>query len=183
MKCLWYVLSFVLIFARCSHWTHLYLFLNLIECFFPLIIVLFSSISAILLQTSFCAKRVSKPPSKTYFYGWHRPLSFLSTSWCWLCAFCPPCRLFTEDSGTWIFFSDHQSLCSQFLKMCYFIYHCSGQTMKLDLKLEDGRIGEHPEVIYHVFHTMLFGGLTLLFDGYLDKHIFYIIWISNIKYW
>ncbi|XP_011607158.1 probable C-mannosyltransferase DPY19L4 isoform X3 [Takifugu rubripes] len=41
----------------------------------------------------------------------------------------------------------------------------SGQTMKLDLKLEDGRIGEHPEVIYHVFHTLLFGGLALLFDG------------------
>lgn len=38
--------------------------------------------------------------------------------------------------------------------------------MKLDLKLEDGRIGEHPEVIYHVFHTLLFGGLALLFDGY-----------------
>uniref|UniRef100_H3CF34 Dpy-19 like 4 n=2 Tax=Tetraodon nigroviridis TaxID=99883 RepID=H3CF34_TETNG len=38
------------------------------------------------------------------------------------------------------------------------------QTMKLDLKLEDGRIGEHPEVIYHVFHTLMFGGLALLFS-------------------
>lgn len=145
-------------------------------------IILFSSISAILLRTSFCAKRVSKPPSKTYFYGWRRPLSFLSTSWCWLFAFFPPCRLFTEDSGTLIFFNDHQSLCSRFLKTYLFIFQCSGQTMKLDLKLEDGRIGEHPEVIYHVFHTLLFGGLALLFDGYPDKHIFYIIWISNIKY-
>lgn len=38
--------------------------------------------------------------------------------------------------------------------------------MKTKLRLEDGRIGEKPEVIYHVFHTLLFGGLALLFDGY-----------------
>ncbi|XP_049458927.1 probable C-mannosyltransferase DPY19L4 isoform X1 [Epinephelus fuscoguttatus] len=41
----------------------------------------------------------------------------------------------------------------------------SGQPMKTNLRLEDGRIGEQPEVIYHVFHTLLFGGLALLFDG------------------
>ncbi|XP_068431377.1 probable C-mannosyltransferase DPY19L4 isoform X1 [Clinocottus analis] len=41
----------------------------------------------------------------------------------------------------------------------------SGQPRKTDLRLEDGRIGEQPEVIYHVFHTLLFGGLALLFDG------------------
>lgn len=87
-----------------------------------------------------------------------------------------------KTQAGWYFFSDFSSLCSQVLKTYYFIFQCSGQTMKLDLKLEDGRIGEHPEVIYHVFHTLLFGGLALLFDGYLDKHIFYIIWISNIKY-
>uniref|UniRef100_A0A8C6SR17 Dpy-19 like 4 n=1 Tax=Neogobius melanostomus TaxID=47308 RepID=A0A8C6SR17_9GOBI len=40
-----------------------------------------------------------------------------------------------------------------------------GQPMKDQLKFEDGRIGEHPEVTYHVFHTLLFGGLALLFDG------------------
>lgn len=40
-----------------------------------------------------------------------------------------------------------------------------GQPKKDKLKLEDGRIGEHPEVAYHVFHTLLFGGLALLFDG------------------
>lgn len=40
-----------------------------------------------------------------------------------------------------------------------------GQPMKDQLKLEDGRVGEHPEVAYHVFHTLLFGGLALLFDG------------------
>ncbi|XP_020508074.2 probable C-mannosyltransferase DPY19L4 isoform X2 [Labrus bergylta] len=41
----------------------------------------------------------------------------------------------------------------------------SGQPIQTNLKLEDGRIGEQPEVIYHVFHTLLFGGLALLFDG------------------
>uniref|UniRef100_A0A8D3DE91 Dpy-19 like 4 n=1 Tax=Scophthalmus maximus TaxID=52904 RepID=A0A8D3DE91_SCOMX len=38
----------------------------------------------------------------------------------------------------------------------------SGQPMKTNLRLEDGRIGEQPEVVYHVFHTLLFGGLTLM---------------------
>uniref|UniRef100_A0A673ANE5 Dpy-19 like 4 n=1 Tax=Sphaeramia orbicularis TaxID=375764 RepID=A0A673ANE5_9TELE len=37
----------------------------------------------------------------------------------------------------------------------------SGQPMKTKVKLEDGRIGEQPEVVYHVFHTLLFGGLVL----------------------
>ncbi|XP_029022278.1 probable C-mannosyltransferase DPY19L4 isoform X1 [Betta splendens] len=41
----------------------------------------------------------------------------------------------------------------------------SGQPMKTNLKLEDGQIGEQPEVVYHVFHTLLFGGLALMFDG------------------
>uniref|UniRef100_A0A3B4AFR3 Uncharacterized protein n=1 Tax=Periophthalmus magnuspinnatus TaxID=409849 RepID=A0A3B4AFR3_9GOBI len=36
-----------------------------------------------------------------------------------------------------------------------------GQPIKDKLKLEDGQIGEHPEVTYHVFHTLLFGGLAL----------------------
>uniref|UniRef100_A0A7N8XZE5 Dpy-19 like 4 n=1 Tax=Mastacembelus armatus TaxID=205130 RepID=A0A7N8XZE5_9TELE len=42
---------------------------------------------------------------------------------------------------------------------------CSGKPMKTNIRLEDGRIGEQPEVIYHVFHTVFFGGLALLFDG------------------
>ncbi|XP_040910049.1 probable C-mannosyltransferase DPY19L4 [Toxotes jaculatrix] len=41
----------------------------------------------------------------------------------------------------------------------------SGQPMRTNLRLEDAQIGEQPEVIYHVFHTLLFGGLTLVFDG------------------
>ncbi|XP_037549003.1 probable C-mannosyltransferase DPY19L4 [Nematolebias whitei] len=41
----------------------------------------------------------------------------------------------------------------------------SGQPISTDLRLEDGRIGERPAVVYHVFHMLLFGFLTLLFDG------------------
>uniref|UniRef100_A0A7N6FCS2 Dpy-19 like 4 n=1 Tax=Anabas testudineus TaxID=64144 RepID=A0A7N6FCS2_ANATE len=41
----------------------------------------------------------------------------------------------------------------------------SGQPIKTNLRLEDGQIGEQPEVVYHVFHTLFFGGLALLFDG------------------
>uniref|UniRef100_A0A669EV41 Dpy-19 like 4 n=1 Tax=Oreochromis niloticus TaxID=8128 RepID=A0A669EV41_ORENI len=41
----------------------------------------------------------------------------------------------------------------------------SGQPLCKTYSLENGGIGEHPEVVYHVFHTMLFGGLALLFDG------------------
>lgn len=41
--------------------------------------------------------------------------------------------------------------------------------MKTNLRLEDGRIGEQPEVIYHVFHTMLFGALAMVFEGYVPK--------------
>ncbi|XP_015212978.1 probable C-mannosyltransferase DPY19L4 isoform X1 [Lepisosteus oculatus] len=41
----------------------------------------------------------------------------------------------------------------------------SGEPMKTNLKLEDGRVGEQPEVIYHVFHTLLFGALAMVFEG------------------
>lgn len=65
------------------------------------------------------------------------------------------------------------------LKICF-----SGQPMKTNLRLEDGRIGEQPEIIYHVFHTLSFGGLALLFDGCVDQCVYmFKIWISNITYW
>uniref|UniRef100_A0A8C9RL94 Dpy-19 like 4 n=1 Tax=Scleropages formosus TaxID=113540 RepID=A0A8C9RL94_SCLFO len=38
----------------------------------------------------------------------------------------------------------------------------SGEPIKAKLRLEDGMIGEQPEVIYHVFHTLLFGALAML---------------------
>ncbi|XP_013880245.1 probable C-mannosyltransferase DPY19L4 [Austrofundulus limnaeus] len=41
----------------------------------------------------------------------------------------------------------------------------SGQPVGAGLRLEDGRVGEQPAVVYHVLHTLLFGFLTLLFDG------------------
>ncbi|XP_038131407.1 probable C-mannosyltransferase DPY19L4 [Cyprinodon tularosa] len=41
----------------------------------------------------------------------------------------------------------------------------SGQPMSSSLRPEDGPIGEQPAVAYHVFHTLFFGALTLLFDG------------------
>ncbi|XP_041723474.1 probable C-mannosyltransferase DPY19L4 isoform X2 [Coregonus clupeaformis] len=41
----------------------------------------------------------------------------------------------------------------------------SGEPMKTNLRLEDGRIGEQPEVVYHVFHTILFGALAMSFEG------------------
>lgn len=40
-----------------------------------------------------------------------------------------------------------------------------GEAMKTKHRLEDGQIGEQPEVIYHVFHTLLFGGLAMVFEG------------------
>ncbi|XP_060742933.1 probable C-mannosyltransferase DPY19L4 isoform X1 [Tachysurus vachellii] len=41
----------------------------------------------------------------------------------------------------------------------------SGERAMGSLQMEDGRIGERPEVIYHVFHTLLFGALAMLFQG------------------
>ncbi|XP_024154160.1 probable C-mannosyltransferase DPY19L4 isoform X1 [Oryzias melastigma] len=41
----------------------------------------------------------------------------------------------------------------------------SGEPMKTSHSLKDGRIGEQPPVIYHVFHSLFFGSLALLFDG------------------
>ncbi|XP_034163407.2 probable C-mannosyltransferase DPY19L4 [Pangasianodon hypophthalmus] len=41
----------------------------------------------------------------------------------------------------------------------------SGDRATGSVRMEDGRIGERPEVIYHVFHTLLFGALSMLFQG------------------
>ncbi|KAG7324499.1 hypothetical protein KOW79_012515 [Hemibagrus wyckioides] len=41
----------------------------------------------------------------------------------------------------------------------------SGERATSSVQMEDGRIGERPEVIYHVFHTLLFGALAMLFQG------------------
>lgn len=52
-----------------------------------------------------------------------------------------------------------------FVDMCCGV--CSGERATDSVQMEDGRIGERPEVIYHVFHTLLFGALAMLFHGYL----------------
>jgi len=39
--------------------------------------------------------------------------------------------------------------------------------MRTNLRLEDGRIGEQPEVAYHVVHAMLFGGLAMVSEGWV----------------
>lgn len=62
--------------------------------------IIFSVFIVILSPTSFCAKRASNHPVRIYFYGWHRPQSFPSTSWYSQSACCPPYRPFIEDSGT-----------------------------------------------------------------------------------
>ncbi|KAI4889481.1 hypothetical protein NFI96_015241 [Prochilodus magdalenae] len=41
----------------------------------------------------------------------------------------------------------------------------SGERSRGSVRMEDGRIGERPEVIYHVLHTLLFGALAMLFQG------------------
>ncbi|MCJ8735670.1 hypothetical protein PDJAM_G00249900 [Pangasius djambal] len=41
----------------------------------------------------------------------------------------------------------------------------SGERATGSVQMEDGQIGERPEVIYHVFHTLLFGALAMLFQG------------------
>lgn len=41
----------------------------------------------------------------------------------------------------------------------------SGERTTGSVLMEDGRIGERPEVIYHVFHTLLFGALAMMFQG------------------
>ncbi|XP_030644316.1 probable C-mannosyltransferase DPY19L4 [Chanos chanos] len=41
----------------------------------------------------------------------------------------------------------------------------SGEPVKTSVRLEDAWIGEQPEVIYHVLHTLLFGALAMLFEG------------------
>nr|XP_006003507.1 PREDICTED: probable C-mannosyltransferase DPY19L4 isoform X2 [Latimeria chalumnae] len=40
-----------------------------------------------------------------------------------------------------------------------------GIPAKDNVTLEDGRIGERPDVVYHVFHSVLFGSFTMIFEG------------------
>ncbi|XP_041101473.1 probable C-mannosyltransferase DPY19L4 isoform X1 [Polyodon spathula] len=50
----------------------------------------------------------------------------------------------------------------------------SGEPLVTNPRLEDGWIGQQPEVIYHVFHTIFFGSLAMVFEGL--KHL----WIPYV---
>ncbi|XP_019487565.1 PREDICTED: probable C-mannosyltransferase DPY19L4 isoform X2 [Hipposideros armiger] len=41
----------------------------------------------------------------------------------------------------------------------------NGKSLKETVTLEDGRIGERPEIIYHVIHTILLGSLAMVLEG------------------
>ncbi|KAM7175913.1 putative C-mannosyltransferase DPY19L4 isoform 2-T2 [Macrochelys suwanniensis] len=41
----------------------------------------------------------------------------------------------------------------------------SGEPLKEKITLDDGRIGERPEIAYHVIHTMLMGSLAMILEG------------------
>ncbi|MEE6526734.1 hypothetical protein FKM82_027533 [Ascaphus truei] len=41
----------------------------------------------------------------------------------------------------------------------------SGTPINSKVTLEEGRIGDRPEVIYHVIHTLLLGSLAMVFEG------------------
>ncbi|XP_073924959.1 probable C-mannosyltransferase DPY19L4 isoform X3 [Castor canadensis] len=41
----------------------------------------------------------------------------------------------------------------------------NGKSLKESVTLEDGQIGEKPEIIYHVIHTILLGSLAMVIEG------------------
>ncbi|XP_077873027.1 putative C-mannosyltransferase DPY19L4 isoform X6 [Ictidomys tridecemlineatus] len=45
------------------------------------------------------------------------------------------------------------------------IRRINGKSLKETVTLEDGRIGERPEIIYHVIHTILLGSLAMVIEG------------------
>uniref|UniRef100_A0A8C4T2X7 Dpy-19 like 4 n=1 Tax=Erpetoichthys calabaricus TaxID=27687 RepID=A0A8C4T2X7_ERPCA len=53
-----------------------------------------------------------------------------------------------------------------FISTIQMIYRqLSDKPLKTNFKLEDGWIGRRSDVAYHVFHTILFGSLAMLFEG------------------
>ncbi|XP_077023350.1 putative C-mannosyltransferase DPY19L4 isoform X3 [Tamandua tetradactyla] len=53
-----------------------------------------------------------------------------------------------------------------FLSMMHVIFRrINGNSMKETVNLEDGQIGERPEIIYHVIHTILLGSLAMVIEG------------------
>ncbi|XP_065758725.1 probable C-mannosyltransferase DPY19L4 isoform X1 [Muntiacus reevesi] len=53
-----------------------------------------------------------------------------------------------------------------FLSMIQVIFRrINDKSLKETVTLEDGRIGERPEIIYHVIHTILLGSLAMIIEG------------------
>ncbi|KAH0517672.1 putative C-mannosyltransferase DPY19L4 [Microtus ochrogaster] len=53
----------------------------------------------------------------------------------------------------------------KFLEVKFGLNVTNGKSQKEIVTLEDGRIGERPEIIYHVFHTLILGSLAMLMEG------------------
>uniref|UniRef100_A0A8D1P819 Dpy-19 like 4 n=1 Tax=Sus scrofa TaxID=9823 RepID=A0A8D1P819_PIG len=53
----------------------------------------------------------------------------------------------------------------KFLEVKFGLNMTNGKSLKETITLEDGRIGERPEIIYHVIHTILLGSLAMVIEG------------------
>ncbi|XP_012867885.1 PREDICTED: probable C-mannosyltransferase DPY19L4 isoform X2 [Dipodomys ordii] len=53
----------------------------------------------------------------------------------------------------------------KFLEVKFGLNMTNGMSIKETVTLEDGRIGERPEIIYHVIHTILLGSLAMVIEG------------------
>ncbi|XP_062044219.1 probable C-mannosyltransferase DPY19L4 isoform X4 [Lepus europaeus] len=53
----------------------------------------------------------------------------------------------------------------KFLEVKFGLNMTNGKSVKESIALEDGRIGERPEVIYHIIHTVLLGSLAMVIEG------------------
>ncbi|XP_066122133.1 probable C-mannosyltransferase DPY19L4 isoform X3 [Saccopteryx bilineata] len=53
-----------------------------------------------------------------------------------------------------------------FISMMQVIFRrINGESLKETVTLEDGQIGERPEIIYHVIHTILLGSFAMIIEG------------------
>ncbi|XP_031802862.1 probable C-mannosyltransferase DPY19L4 isoform X2 [Sarcophilus harrisii] len=53
----------------------------------------------------------------------------------------------------------------KFLEAKFGLNMTNGKPLKEIVTLEDGRIGERPEIVYHVIHTILLGSLAMVLEG------------------
>ncbi|XP_073186657.1 probable C-mannosyltransferase DPY19L4 isoform X3 [Lepidochelys kempii] len=53
----------------------------------------------------------------------------------------------------------------KFLEVKFGLNTTNGEPLKEKITLDDGRIGERPEIAYHVIHTILMGSLAMMLEG------------------